>query len=248
MDTFTIGQVAERSGFSASALRYYEDHGVIEPVDRTPAGYRLYDEGSLARLRFVARAKQLGCSLAEINELAALWEDEDCGPVQRRLHDLVTTKIADARQRSAELIHLTAQLQTAAAHLGGQAPDGPCDDTCACLASQRSNSVPVPLGRQDPAIACTLPADQIPARADDWGELLHHGVAREPLPDTDAGVRVVLDPQVPVDELTRLAVAEQGCCTFFAFAITIDDRGIALEVRAPCDAADLVTAVFGAPT
>ena len=41
--------------------------------------------------------------------------------------------------------------------------------------------------------------------------------------------------------------AEQGCCTFFAFAITIDDRGIALEVRAPADAADLVTAVFGAP-
>lgn len=246
MDTFTIGQVAERSGFSASALRYYEDHGVIGPVDRTPAGYRLYDEASLARLRFVARAKQLGCSLTEITELAQLWEDEDCGPVQRRLHDLVTTKIADARERSAELIRLTAQLETAAAHLGGPAPDGPCDDTCACVATHRSDPVPVALGRQDPAIACTLPADQIPGRADDWGELLHHAVAREPLPDV-AGVRVVLDAQVPVDELTRLAAAEQGCCTFFAFAITIDDRGIALEVRAPADAADLVTAVFGAP-
>lgn len=246
MDTFTIGEVAERSGFSASALRYYEDHGVIEPVDRTPAGYRLYDEGSLARLRFVARAKQLGCSLTEITELAQLWEDEDCGPVQRRLHELVTTKIADAQGRSAELIRLTAQLQTAAAHLGGPPADGPCDDACACVATRRSDPVPVALS-QDPAIACTLPADQIPARADDWGELLHNATAREPLPDA-TGVRVVLDPQVPVDELTRLVIAEQRCCTFFAFAITIDHRGIALEVRTPADATDLVTAVFGAPT
>jgi hypothetical protein len=41
--------------------------------------------------------------------------------------------------------------------------------------------------------------------------------------------------------------AEQSCCSFFSFALTVDDRGVALEVRAPQDAAELVTAVFGAP-
>ena len=68
---------------------------------------------------------------------------------------------------------------------------------------------------------------------------------REPV-DDGPGVGLVLDPEVPLHELARLAVAEQGCCAFFSFAITVDHRGIALEIRAPEDAADLVTALFGA--
>ena len=43
----------------------------------------------------------------------------------------------------------------------------------------------------------------------------------------------------------RLATAEQDCCTFFAFAITVDTRGIALEVRAPRDAFPILEALFG---
>lgn len=256
MSTYTIGQAAERSGFSASALRYYETHGLLEPVERTDAGYRLYDDSSLERLRFIARGKELGCTLDEIADLAELWEAEDCAPVQARLHELVTDKIDDAQRRSTQLIQFTAQLQTAAAHLGDEPLDGPCGDRCACLAAHApsstsesghaATSVPVVLGeRRDPAIACTLPAGQMPDRAEAWQDLVGHVSHREPV-DDGPGVRLVLDPEVPLDELTRLAVAEQGCCTFFAFAITVDDRGIALEVRAPDDAADVVTAVFGA--
>lgn len=46
MTTYTIGRVAERTGFSASALWFYEGHGLLDPVDRSAAGYRLYDESS----------------------------------------------------------------------------------------------------------------------------------------------------------------------------------------------------------
>jgi MerR family copper efflux transcriptional regulator len=246
--------VAERSGFSASALRYYETHGLLDPVGRTHAGYRLYDDSSLERLRFVARGKELGCSLEEIADLAELWEAADCAPVQARLHELVTEKINDTQRRSAELIQFTAQLQTAAAHLGDAPVDGPCGDECACLAGHdpapTSNAgrpaMSVILGEwADPAIACTLPAEEMPDRAEAWQDLVAHVRRREPVED-GSGVRLVLDPEVPLDELARLAVAEQGCCTFFAFAITVDHRGIALEVRAPDDAADIVTAVFGA--
>ena len=256
MSTYTIGQVAERSGFSASALRYYEQHGLVEPVERTDAGYRLYDDSSLARLRFIARGKELGCTLEEIADLAELWEAEDCAPVQARLHELVTDKIDDAQRRSAELIQFTAQLQTAAAHLGDAPVDGPCGDRCACLAAhdpspasetgRPAGSVPVVLGeRADSAIACTLPAEEMPDRAEAWQDLVRHVTHREPV-ENGPGVRLLLEPAVPLDELARLAVAEQGCCAFFAFAITVDQRGIALEVRAPDDAAEVVTAVFGA--
>lgn len=76
MSTHTIGQVAERTGFSASTLRYYEQHGVLEPVGRTDAGYRLYDHTSLGRLGFISRAKQLGCTLpaGEMTDRSRDWQ------------------------------------------------------------------------------------------------------------------------------------------------------------------------------
>ncbi len=248
MSRYTIGQFAERTGFAPSTLRYYEQHDLLQPIERTDAGYRLYDDTSLARLGFIDRAKQLGCTLEEITDLAGLWEADDCGPVQARLHELVTAKIADARRRIAELVRFTAQLQTAAAHLGDAPTDGPCSPGCVCLTDSpettRTESIPVLVGRRsDPAIVCTLPASEMNDRMDDWQALLAHVTERERTPD--GGLRLSLDADVQLGELARLAAAEQGCCTFFAFVVTFDDRGIAFEVRAPDDAADIVTAVFG---
>jgi MerR family transcriptional regulator, copper efflux regulator len=134
VSTYTIGETAERSGFSASALRYYEGIGLVAPSTRTGAGYRLYDDGTLTRLAFIARAKQLGCSLEEITDLVDIWDGERCGPVQKRFHDLVTTKLADAQRQIAELAALSDQLRHAAAQLAGPAIDGPCNEDCACLA------------------------------------------------------------------------------------------------------------------
>jgi DNA-binding transcriptional MerR regulator len=131
---YTIGETAERSGFSASALRYYEGIGLVMPSMRTGAGYRLYDDGALSRLSFIARAKQLGCSLEEITDLVGIWDGERCGPVQKRFHDLVTTKLADAERQIAELTALTDQLRHTAARLAGPAIDGPCSEGCACVA------------------------------------------------------------------------------------------------------------------
>lgn len=216
---------------------------VLDPIGRMDAGYRIYDDRSVARLGFIDRAKQLGCSLKEIVDLAELWEADNCGPVQARLHELVTAKISDAQRRSAELVAFTAQLQTAAANLGGAPVDGPCSDRCACLTE--TESTPVALGtRTEPAIACTLPAGEMASRVEDWQAVLAHVTDRQQTPD--GGMRLSLDAGVPLGELARLAAAEQGCCSFFAFAITVDSRGVALEVRAPDDAAELVTAVFGA--
>jgi MerR family transcriptional regulator, copper efflux regulator len=134
--TLTIGEVAERSGFAASTLRYYEELGLVTPVSRTQAGYRCYDDRALDRLAFIARAKQLGCTLEEIAELAGVWGTERCGPVQRRIHELLTAKLHETERRIAELEALAMELQTVAAKLAaaGPPPDGPCSDACACLA------------------------------------------------------------------------------------------------------------------
>ena len=94
VSTYTIGEVAHRTGFSASSLRYYEGIGLLAPASRSDAGYRLYDDHTLAQLAFIGRAKQLGCSLEEITDLMAIWDGARCAPVQRRFHELITQKSA----------------------------------------------------------------------------------------------------------------------------------------------------------
>ncbi len=132
VSVYTIGEAADRTGFSASTLRYYEGIGLAAPSARTDAGYRLYDDDGLARLAFVARAKQLGCSLDEIIDLVGLWDGGACGPVQRRLHDLVTAKLTAAERQIAELTVLAGQLRDVAAVLDGPPIDGACGPACAC--------------------------------------------------------------------------------------------------------------------
>ena len=60
-------------------------------------------------------------------------------------------------------------------------------------------------------------------------------------------MRCVFARTVATDALMSLVAAKQACCQFFRFAITIDARGIALDVRAPAEALAVVTAMFGEP-
>jgi DNA-binding transcriptional MerR regulator len=78
---YRISELAERTGFPASTLRYYEQQGLLPAVARTSGGYRSYDERTVERLSFIARAKQLDLPLDEIRDLAAVWDDGACAPV-----------------------------------------------------------------------------------------------------------------------------------------------------------------------
>ncbi len=63
----TIGYVAERTGLATSAIRYYEDEGLVKP-DRSDAGHRRYERSDLRRLSFVMISQQLGFSIAEVRD------------------------------------------------------------------------------------------------------------------------------------------------------------------------------------
>lgn len=131
--SYQIKDVAERSGFSTATLRYYEEIGLLPEASRTPAGYRVYDDNTLDRLAFIARAKQLGCSLDEIADLTVAWDGSQCGPVQDRLRSVVADKLAVARNQIVELTTLISALELAATALAIHRPDGPCDDACGCV-------------------------------------------------------------------------------------------------------------------
>ena len=83
---FTIGQLAKTTGVNIQTVRYYERLRLLEPCDRKPSGYRLYDGESLKRLRFIKNAQALGFTLREIAELLNLrvTSTARCGDVQRR--------------------------------------------------------------------------------------------------------------------------------------------------------------------
>ena len=70
----TIGNIAKRTGLSASAIRYYERRGLLRP-SRLQNGYRDYDEDAVKALRFLSQAQALGITLKEIKQLLELTRD-----------------------------------------------------------------------------------------------------------------------------------------------------------------------------
>jgi MerR family transcriptional regulator, copper efflux regulator len=232
MSTMTIADAAARSGFSASALRYYEQVGLVAP-GRTPSGYRVYDDRDLLRLTFVARAKALGLTLDEITALADLWDGDRCGPIQEQLRSVLADKIdaCDRQARDAEA--LARQLRHVAAGLAGHTPEGPCDDECGCL-QPVEDAVPV---------ACTLSVTEVPQRVQDWRAVRDAARARE---ETASGVRLVFDRGVDVAWLAGLAAAEQGCCGFLRFDLAIGGDDVVLEVRGSDDARPVISTLVPA--
>ena len=65
MSGLTIGDLAARTGLAVSAIRFYETHGIVQPL-RNAGGHRRYDKADLRRLSFAMIAQRLGFALADI--------------------------------------------------------------------------------------------------------------------------------------------------------------------------------------
>ena len=67
-----IVEFAGRAGVNIQTVRYYERRNILQPSDVTSAGYRIYGEQDLKKLRFIKQTQGLGFSLKEIKEFLQL--------------------------------------------------------------------------------------------------------------------------------------------------------------------------------
>lgn len=67
-DAMRVGELAKRTGVSVRALHYYEEIGLLAPIARSEAGYRLYTAADVTRLQQIMSLRQLGLSLEQIRD------------------------------------------------------------------------------------------------------------------------------------------------------------------------------------
>ncbi len=126
---YRIGELAQAAHVTADTLRYYERLGLLPKAARTASGYRMYAPDVLERLRFIKEAQALGLSLRQIRELVTF--DADRGIRRcRRVHALLTAKLAELDARLDQLVRLRDKLrryhqqceQTLGTHQNGECP------------------------------------------------------------------------------------------------------------------------------
>ena len=88
----TIGEVAGRCGLSASAIRYYEQSGLLPKPPRT-GGRRIYGEGILDRITFLQHARESGFTIAEIKLLSGASAPSK--PLSAKMRQLAARKIEE---------------------------------------------------------------------------------------------------------------------------------------------------------
>ncbi len=95
--TLTIGEIARRSGVAASALRFYEERGLIAS-ERMGSGHRRFPRAVLRRIAFIVFAQRVGLTLDEIGaELAKLPADHAPSKADWRRLSATWTERIDAR-------------------------------------------------------------------------------------------------------------------------------------------------------
>ncbi len=114
-----VGEIAKKAGVNLQTVKYYERRRLLLPVHRKDSGYRVYDEESVQRLKFIKQAQELGFSLREIEQLLELRSSSSankCSKVVKkaevklkevgekmkhlsRMEKVLQKLIADCRQR-----------------------------------------------------------------------------------------------------------------------------------------------------
>lgn len=115
----TIGQVAKQTGVTVETVRFYEKQGLIDSPQRSESGYRQYPRETIARVRFIQNAKDVGFTLKDISALLALRQEPGTSCDDIRLQ--ATRKIEEVDQKIRDLQRIRSALASmiVKCHSGG---------------------------------------------------------------------------------------------------------------------------------
>ena len=104
-----IGEVADLTGVPAKTIRYYESAGLLRP-GRSSSNYRVYGDREVQTLRFIQKARGLGFSVKEVENLLQLWHDKGRSSAQVRA--LAAAHMEDIDRKIEELRRIRETLET----------------------------------------------------------------------------------------------------------------------------------------
>ncbi len=111
-----IGELARLAGVPIDTVRYYERQQLLPTAQRSAAGYRIFDDDAVQRLRFIRRAKALGFRLEEVGDLLMLSAER--GGDMASVRQTAAARLADIDLRMREL----ERMRHALAHLVDACP------------------------------------------------------------------------------------------------------------------------------
>lgn len=231
----TIGQLAKRGNVATSLLRYYEKEGLLEPVGRTAAGYRLYAPDSLRHLLFIRKAQRYGFSLNDIKMMRGTAHDKTSN---REIRDIAQQRFIEIERRVTEMLVLRHELEmfldditeqighTAGPQVAKQYREL-MEQVCGHEHQGKRRNA---LQKLTERLGCNL------ARTE-WNRLLQdlRGVHLHIWRDHEDGYAILYTQQSPKVKraLERIATSEASCDAHMTPEVAPSDDGIMFRARGP---------------
>jgi MerR family copper efflux transcriptional regulator len=135
--TLKVGELARRAGKTVRALHLYEELGLLDPIERSKGGFRLYAEDALLRVRWISKLQEMGFSLTDIQTMLRQWERSGSAPdAMLRVGEMLKEKLAQTREQISRLNALEDELRSSLEYLETCPSCSPQQELTACTACE----------------------------------------------------------------------------------------------------------------
>lgn len=125
-----IGELAEHTSVPTKTIRFWEGEGLLPEPERTPSGYRDYDDTAVDRIGFIRQAQTAGLTLTQIRQILDIADDGN--PPCEHVAVAVADRLADVDARITELQAMRRHLRSLAERAATQDP-ADCEGYCSII-------------------------------------------------------------------------------------------------------------------